>query len=195
MPDSSSTSSCAAPPTEPAAPGGVQRFRIRARFRWFAWGLIAVGALFAASPWLLGTGASLGLALGIGLSGVALGGLYLASPAWRMVILVDDGGLEVLGAGGDRRFRLPWGEVIRVIASPATCTCFVDGGDPARSLMVPGRGAPAPYDVDRRDQLYAAIMARVPVDRVTQVELVSALDRDGPASSSTGERGRPAQPQ
>jgi len=177
MPDSTSTSSSALQPTDRPPPGGVQRFRIRARFRWFARGLIAIGALFAASPWLLGTGAALGLALAIGLTGVVLGGLYLASPAWRMVIAVDDSGLEVLGAGGDRRFRLPWGEVARVIASPATRTCFVDGGDPSRSLMVPGRGAAAPYDVDRRDELYAAIMARVPADRVVQVELLSAVDR------------------
>src|SRR5687768_5990847 len=100
MPDSTSTTS-SAPPSDP------QRFRIRPRFRWFAWGLIAVGALYAASPWLLGTGAVRGMAIGLGAVGVLLGGLYLMSPAWRMVIVVDDAGIELLSARGDRRFLLP----------------------------------------------------------------------------------------
>jgi hypothetical protein len=160
---------------------GAQRFRIRPRFRWFAWGLIAVGALYGASPWLLGTAQARGLAVGLGAAGILLGGLYLLSPAWRMVIVVDDGGLELLTARGDRRFRLPWSEVARVIASPATRTCFVDGGDPARSLIVPGRGAPAPYAVDRAAALYDAILAQVPRDRVQEVELVSTSGPGGPA--------------
>jgi len=91
-----------------------------------------------------------------------------------MVIVVDDGGLEVLSGRGDRRFRLPWDEVVRVIASPSTHTCFVDAGEPARRLMVPGRGAPAPYAVDGRDRLYDAILARVAADKIETVELVGA---------------------
>jgi hypothetical protein len=175
MPASTSTSSSAPPGSDRA--DGAQRFRIRPRFRWFAWGLIAVGAVYGASPWLLGTAQARGLALGLGAVGVLLGGLYLISPAWRMVIVVDAGGLELLSARGDRRFRLPWSEVTRVIASPSTRTCFVDGGDPGRSLIVPGRGAAAPYAVDRPAALYDAILAHVPAGVVEEVELLSAAGK------------------
>jgi hypothetical protein len=168
MPDSTSTSSSAPPATD------AQRFRIRPRFRWFAYGLIAVGALYATSPWLLGTGAARGMAIGLGAMGVLLGGLYLLSPAWRMVIVVGDPGIELLTARGDRRFLVPWSEIARVVASPTTKTAFVDGGEPGRSLIVPGRGAAAPYAVDRPRELYDAILARVPADKVEEVELLSA---------------------
>ena len=104
---------------------------------------------------------------------VALGGIgYLRSPAWQLAVTVDDDGLEV-GSPGRRRFRLAWGEVVRVVASPTTGTCFVDGGAPERSLLVPGDGAPAGYDLDDKPALFATILARVPAERV---ETVTRLD-------------------
>ena len=53
---------------------------------------------------------------------------------------------------------------------PTTHTCFVDGGAPERSLLVPGDGAPAPYDIEERRALFDAILAHVPPERVTTVE-------------------------
>ena len=44
---------------------------------------------------------------------------------------------------------------MRVVAAPTTHTCFVDGGAPERSLLVPGDGAPAPYDLEDREALVA----------------------------------------
>ena len=132
------------------------RFRFRPRYRALAAGAIAVGLVAA-----------------------ALGGLYLGSPAWKLQVLVDDDALEVR-SGEDRRFRLAWPEVVRVVASPATATCFVDGGAPERSLLVPGIGAPAPYQIERRAELYAAIVAHVPAERIRQVELLERGNSSAP---------------
>jgi hypothetical protein len=103
-----------------------------------------------------------------GALGIALGAAYLASPTWRIAVTIDDDGLTV-GSPGRVRFRLAWGDVVRVVASPATRTCFVDGGAPERSLLVPGDGAPAPYDIADRKALYDAILARIPADKVRTV--------------------------
>ncbi|HUH00665.1 MAG TPA: hypothetical protein VML75_01645 [Kofleriaceae bacterium] len=149
--------------------GGSQRFRFRARYTLFAWGMIAIGALFASAPWTAGADGDSGVAaLIIGIGAALLGVLYLVSPAWRIVVVIDDDALEVL-SGRDRRFRLAWSEVVRVVASPGTKTCFVDGGDPSRSLKVPGKGAPAPYDIEGREALFDAIMAHVPPTSVEEV--------------------------
>jgi hypothetical protein len=120
--------------------------------------------------------ASLGFAvvpLATGAIGVALGLAYLASPTWRITVTVDDDGLTV-ASPSRHRFRLAWRDVVRVIASPATSTCFVDGGTPEHSLLVPGDGAPAPYDIVDRKALVEAILAHVAADKV---QIVESLDR------------------
>ena len=61
----------------------------------------------------------------------------------------------------------------KVIASPTTKTCFVDGGSPERRIMIPGDGAPAPYRIEGRDQLFDEIMARVPASKIEKVALLS----------------------
>jgi len=63
---------------------------------------------------------------------------------------------------------------VRVVSSPSTQTCFVDGGSPERSLLVPGDGAPAPYDIADRTALVEAILAHVPADKV---QTVATLDQ------------------
>lgn len=111
--------------------------------------------------------------LATGALGVALGAAYLASPTWRITVTIDDDGLTV-GSPRRQRFRLAWHEIVRVVASPSTSTCFVDGGAPERSLLVPGDGAPAPYDIADRKALVDAILAHVPADKV---QTVASLDR------------------
>jgi hypothetical protein len=120
--------------------------------------------------------AALGFAavpLATGVLGVALGVAYLRSPTWRIAVTVDDTGLTV-GSPRRPRFQLAWGDIVRVVASPSTHTCFVDGGAPERSLLVPGDGAPAPYDIVDREVLYDAILARVAADKV---QTVDSLDK------------------
>jgi len=121
-------------------------------------GLAVSGAIDGRWSWAL-----------LGLAAVVLGLLYLVSPAWRTEVVVDDEALEVQNRG-DRRFRLPWSEVRRVVLARARGTAFVDGGTPDRSLLLPGRGARAPYRIAGQAQLLEAILAHVAADRVTEVE-------------------------
>ena len=141
-------------------------FAFRPRYQALAWSSMGVGGSMAIVASLLGF---LAVPLATGVLGVALGAVYLRSPTWRIVVTVDDDGLAV-GSPGRQRFRLAWGDIVRVVASPATSTCFVDGGAPERSLLVPGDGAPAPYDIADRPALVEAILAHVPADKVRTVE-------------------------
>lgn len=140
---------------------------------------MGVGGSIAIVKSLLG---SLVLPLATGALAVALGAAYLALPTWRIAVTIDDDGLTV-GSPKRQRFRLAWHEVVRVIASPATSTCFVDGGAPERSLLVPGDGAPAPYDIADRKALVEAILAHVPADKVQIVASLDQVDSPGRASS------------
>jgi hypothetical protein len=160
------------PPPDTSEALAPARFRFVPRFRGLAGAAIGLGLVMMALAvaFSLG-GASAYFAWGCAVAGVVLGGLYLASPAWRIEVLTDGDGIEVLSSG-DRRFRLRWDEVPRVIASPSTRTCFLDGGDPERSLVVPGPGAHAPYDIAGKERLYAIIVERVPAERIEQVDLL-----------------------
>lgn len=151
--------------------GARRSFRFRPRYRALAIVSIGLGVGLAGLGAAAMTGEVRTGALVLGVIGAVLGILYLLSPAWRIVVHVDDTGLEVT-ARGDRRFLLPWADVKEVVASPSTTTCFVDGGDPGRSLLVPGDGAPAPYDIEDKAELYAAIVERVGAERVRVVELL-----------------------
>jgi hypothetical protein len=113
--------------------------------------------------------------------GIALGAAYLASPTWKLAVIIDDDGLTV-ASPKRRRFKLAWAEVVRVVASPSTSTCFVDGGAAERSLLVPGPGAPAPYAIADRQALVAAILAHVPADKVETVSSLDAVDPPNPTA-------------
>jgi hypothetical protein len=156
------------------------RHRFRPRFRALAWCALLLGASFLAAALLLADpgGATRPFAIGCGATGLLLGALYLLSPAWRIEVFVDDEALEVRSRG-DRRFRLPWCEVVRIWASPTTSTCFVDGGSPERSLLVPGPGASAPYDIENKQALYRAILARAPAHTVRTVDLLEQAPGQG----------------
>jgi hypothetical protein len=145
-------------------------FAFRPRYRGIAWSAIGVGGgvavvAAAAGPALI--------PLVAGALGIALGSAYLRSATWRIAVTIDDAGLSV-GSPGKLRFQIAWSDIVRVVASPTTSSCFVDGGAPERSLLVPGDGAPAPYDIAERAALVEAILARVPADRV---RTVASLDK------------------
>ena len=148
----------------------AQTFQFRPRYRGLAWGSMGFGGSVAAVAAVLGFAT---VPLLTGALGIALGAAYLASPAWRIAVTVDDDGLSV-GSPRRLRFRLAWRDVVRVVASPDTSTCFVDGGAPERNLLVPGDGAPAPYDIADRRALFDAILAHVPADKV---QTVASLDK------------------
>ena len=108
--------------------------------------------------------------------GIVLGAGYLLSPSWKLEVVIDDAGLEVRSPR-TTRFKLAWSDVVRVVSSPTTATCFVDGGTPERSLLVPGDGAPAPYDIEDKPELCAAIVAYVAPERVATVESLATAPR------------------
>jgi hypothetical protein len=144
----------------------MSRHRFRPRYRGVAWTAVGVGGSLAIAAAILGF---LALPLVTGAVGMVVGAAYLVSPTWRLAVTADDDGLEV-GSPGRRRFRIAWGDIVRVVAAPDSHTCFVDGGAPERSLLLPGQGAPAPYDLEERPALFDAILAHVPPERVTRVE-------------------------
>jgi hypothetical protein len=133
-------------------------------------GAMAMGATLVAGG-AVTPGAAAGYAMAAGGVGVVLGLLYLLSPAWRLTVLVDEESLAV-ARGNTLRFRLPWSEVTRVVASASTKTCFVDGGSPERSLLVPGPGATATYDIEDKAALYEIIIEHVALARIEWVDLL-----------------------
>ena len=143
----------------------MKTYRFRPRYRGVAWTSIGIGGAVGIVSASVGF---LAVPLITGAIGIAAGVAYLASPTWRLAVKIDDDALEV-GTPSRVRFRLPWKDVVRVVAAPAKHSCFVDGGVPERSLLVPGDGAPAPYDIDDRKGLVEDILARVADDKIERV--------------------------
>ena len=144
-----------------------RRFRFKPRFKGLAIGAVGLGGALGGVS-LIALGAAL-LPLATGGAGIALGAAYLLSPTWKLEVVIDDDALEVRSARTSK-FRLPWSDVKRVVAAQASHTMFVDGGVPEKSLLVPGDGAPAPYDLEDKPALFAAILAHVPDDKVSKVD-------------------------
>ena len=144
--------------------------RFRPRYRGLAWGSFGTGSAVVIAGLFLGAAA---LPLVAGTFGMSLGLLYLGSPTWKISVVTDDDALEVKTRTATK-FRLAWTDVVRVVASPSTHTAFVDGGTPAKSLLVPGDGAPAPYEIEDAAALVDTILARVTPDKIERVE---SLDR------------------
>lgn len=140
-----------------------------------AWCAVLFGGALLTAAFALGGTARTGAFIGGG-GGIVLGLLYLVSPAWSLRVEVDDEAIEVTRKG-ERRFRLAWTEIEKVIASPSTKTCFVDGGTPSHSLLVPGMGATAPYDIVDKEELFDIIVARTPDDRIEEVELLETAGK------------------
>lgn len=146
------------------------RSRFRPRYRGLAFSALGIGgALAGLSLTVLGTPIVL---LASGAAGVVLGAGYLMSPTWKLEVIVDADGYEVR-TPKKTKFRVPWSEVKRVVASPSTNSCFIDTGAVEHNLLVPGVGAPAPYDLDDKPALVAAILAHVSPDKVRTVDTLA----------------------
>lgn len=145
----------------------VRRFRFRPRYRGLALTSAGLGGTLSVVS-LAALGAAT-LPLATGVAGLVLGTAYMLSPTWRIEVVVGDEAIEVRTRKATK-LRLPWTDVVRVVAAEQSPTMFVDGGTPENSLLVPGEGAPAPYDIEDKPGLCAAILAHVPADRVTKVD-------------------------
>src|SRR5262249_4783324 len=103
----------------------MARFRFRPRFAWIPWVVAAVGiAMLAFGLYGGAAGASRAFAIATGLIGPLIAVAYLRSPAWKLVVVVDEEAFEV--TGNDKiRFRLPWTDVKEVVYSNTYPTAFV----------------------------------------------------------------------
>lgn len=156
------------------APTSGHVFRFRPRLTALPWAVMSIGVAMMLLGLFVVGGAARQFCLWMGVIGVALALLYRGSPAWKLEVIVGDDALEVR-RGDETRLRLPWSEVRRLVASPSTDTCFVDGGTAKNSLLVPGPGAPGPYQIERRAELCALIRARVAPEKIHDVSSLDAL--------------------
>ena len=151
-----------------------KHFRFKPRFKGLAITAASLGGALGGVS-IVALGAAM-LPLATGAAGVVLGAAYLLSPTWKLEVIVDDEALEVWSAKATK-FRVAWQDVKGVVASQDTCTMFVDGGSPEQSLLVPGDGAPAPYDIEDKPGLYAAILAHVPAEVVSKVDRLDTVSK------------------
>jgi hypothetical protein len=146
-------------------------FRFRPRFAAIPWIVAGLGVLLLAFGIFGGaTGASRTFTIVAGALGPLIALAYLRSPAWKLVVTVDDEAIAVQGGHDKVRFRLPWAEVKEVVYSSKYPTAFIDGGEAERSLLVPGPGAPAPYRIERSEELVRLVRAKVPADKQRVVD-------------------------
>ena len=98
-----------------------------------------------------------------GAIGTALGTAYMMSPSWKLTVETNSECIEVR-SGDTVKFRLLWTSVVKVVAATSSPSAFVDGGAPERSLLIPGDGAPAPYQIENAAALIEEILKRVEPD-------------------------------
>ncbi len=148
-------------------------YRFRPRFIGAAFLSLSFGVvLIASAATITPDTMSAMFAFFTGSAGLFMGFAYLKSPIWKLAVDVSDDDDLILWNGKEERMRLPWAEIKEIVVDSDRLTCFVDGGSSDRSLLVPGPGAPAKYDIRKKAQLIKAILARVPEDLVqTQPKL------------------------
>ncbi len=110
-----------------------------------------------------------------GALGVFLSFTYLRSPVWRLAIEVQDEHLLVW-SGTTEKLRLAWDDVTRLVIDADREVCFVDGGSPERSVLVPGPAAPASYVIAKRDALIDEILAHIPSEKITDPDEIDASE-------------------
>lgn len=147
-------------------------YRFKPRFVGVAFVSLSFGVvLIAASATLTPDRFSSVFAFITGTAALLLSFLYLRSPVWKLAVDVQESGL-VLWSGTEEKLRLSWADITRVVVDKDREMCFVDGGSPEVSIMVPGPAAPASYVVAKREQLIEAILAHIPADKIVDPDEV-----------------------
>jgi hypothetical protein len=100
----------------------------------------------------------------------------LWSPSWRMQLITSDTGLTFQKANGTHRF-VGWNDVKRLLVAPNQ-TCLMVGTDAETSLIIPGLGAPAPYDIQDKAALFAEVTAKVASSKQRKVETIETAIAD-----------------
>lgn len=160
-------------------------YRFKPRFLGVAFVSLSLGVvLIAAAATLTPDRVSSIFALITGTIGVFLSFTYLRSPVWRLALDVQESDL-VLWNGTTERLRLPWSDITRVVVDPDREVCFVDGGSPDKSILVPGPAAPASYVITKRDELIDAILAHVPSEVIVNPDDIDPATLTASATDST----------
>ena len=140
-------------------------FRFRPRFQAIPWIVAGVGVAMLGFGLFGGAqGSSRTFAILAGAIGPLIALAYLRSPAWKLRVVVDEQAFEVRG-GENIRFRIEWVDVKELVYSNKYPTAFLDGGQAERSLLIPGPGAPAPYRIERAEELVAYVRSKVPAEK------------------------------
>lgn len=143
-------------------------YRFRPRFLGVAFLSLSMGVvLVVAAATITPDTMSTVFSFAMGVAGLFLAFAYLKSPVWKLAVELQTDDL-IVWTGVEERMRLPWAEVKEVVVDSEHLTCFVDGGTPEKSLLVPGPGAPASYDIKNKAELIAAILERVPAELVQE---------------------------
>lgn len=122
---------------------------------------------------MVGTALAAAVPIIAGAVGTALGTAYMMSPSWKLAVVTNDECIEVR-SGETVKFRLSWSNVVKVVAATKSVSAFVDGGEPAKSLLIPGDGAPAPYQIENAAALIEELFTHVAPERIERVETLDA---------------------
>lgn len=151
----------------------MPEFRLRPRYRLLPASAAGIGGGIAVFGALQGPFAL----VAVGGAAMAMGAAYWFSPTWKIRLVTTDEELQFHTSRG-RINRLPWAQVRRVFVDRVHGTCLVVGSNAETSLIVPGVGAPAPYDINNKAALFAEIMARVAPSRQREVASIEQAIAD-----------------
>jgi hypothetical protein len=131
------------------------------------------------------TGASRIFATITGFAGIALALAWLLSPVRQLRIVTSPAGLAI-ARGAETRLEIGWDEVERLLLGEGSA--YLWAGSQERSLLVAGPGVPAPYAVEDREGLVAAMEAAVGEERIERTDdLLAAYRELGREEEEAGE--------
>lgn len=145
----------------------MAQYRLRPRYRLLPASAASIGAMIAAFGALQGPFAL----VAVGGAATALGAAYWFSPTWKIRLVTSADELQFHTARGVKSLR--WSQVRRLFVDRVHRTCLIVGSGAETSLIVPGVGAPAPYDIENKSELFDEIVAAVATARqrdVTSIE-------------------------
>ncbi|MBP9086529.1 MAG: hypothetical protein KBG15_10460 [Kofleriaceae bacterium] len=144
----------------------MAHYRLRPRYRVLPASAASIGAVIAAFGALQGPFAL----VAVGGAATALGAAYWFSPTWKIRLVTSPDELQFHTARGVK--SLPWTQVRKLFIDRAHRTCLIVGSNAETSVIVPGIGAPAPYDIENKSELFDEIVSYVPAARQRDVASV-----------------------
>jgi hypothetical protein len=147
----------------------MAEYRLRPRFRLLPLSAAGIGTSVA----VVGVVQSAVALIAVGGTATALAAGYWFSPTWKMRIVTSPDELQ-FHKTRDRITKIAWRDIRRVFVDRVHHTCLVVGRNADSSLIVPGVGAPAPYDIDDKRALFDEIVANVATEKLRDVDSIEA---------------------